>query len=53
MRVRLLTGRITGEGEVSAPGDELDLPDEEARRLLEAGDAEPVARKRVDQRETR
>lgn len=52
MRVRLLTGRAT-ETESWEPGEEIDVPDDEAKRLLENGSAEPVARKPADKRETR
>jgi len=41
MIVRLCTGRagLTGS---NAPGDVIDVPDAEARRLLASGGAEPV-----------
>jgi hypothetical protein len=54
MRIRLLTGRATNDGrEAWSPGDELELPDDEARKLIEQGSAEPVAMKGSDRRETR
>lgn len=43
MKVRLLTSRA-GFGFSQDIGDEIDLPQEEAVRLMKAGQAEPVRR---------
>lgn len=54
MKVRLLEGRYQdGEPFAHTVGDVVDVDADEARRLIEAGSAEPVARKQTDQRETR
>lgn len=53
MKIRLLTGRFSEKDGAQSPGDVITVPDEEARRLFEAGSAEPVARKAPDERETR
>jgi hypothetical protein len=52
MKVRLLEGRATPET-AWFRGDILELPDKEAKALIEAGGAEPVTEKAVDKRETR
>lgn len=43
MRVKLTCGRV-GIGFDQSPGDVIELPDAEARRMIEAGSAEPAAR---------
>jgi hypothetical protein len=54
VKVRLLEGRYQdGEPFANVVGDVIDVDADEARRLIEAGSAEPVARKQSDQRETR
>ncbi len=58
MKIRLLTGRATDEGrEAWSPGDVLtvgqDVDKDEATRMLDSGQAEPVVEKRAGQRETR
>lgn len=42
MRIRLTTAR-TCWGSSQRPGDTIDLPEDEARRLVAAGAAEPAA----------
>lgn len=42
MRVKLTTSRVADRLRVNVPGDIIDVPDEEARRLLRSGAAEPV-----------
>lgn len=41
MKIKLLTSRA-GIGESQNVGDEIDVPDEEAIRMIDAGQAEPV-----------
>lgn len=41
MKIKLLTSRATAEGAQNR-NDEIDVPDAEAKRLIEAGQAEPV-----------
>ena len=41
MEIRLLTSRITAV-ESQSRGDKIDVPDAEAIRMIEAGQAEPV-----------
>lgn len=53
MKVRLTTGRADGEGNSWEPGDEIEVPDDEAKRLLESGSAEPIAKRKRDLAETR
>lgn len=56
MKVKLLVSRAgTRDGETfsESVGDVVDLPSDEAKRLLEAGQAEPVAKKRVQKAEKR
>jgi hypothetical protein len=52
MKVKLLVTRAAA-GETAHPGDVVDLPTDEAKRLLESNQAEPVARKRVEKAEKR
>lgn len=55
MRIRMLTTQLRyGDGEESRDnGQEYDVPEKEAKALLERGDAEPVARKGSDRAEKR
>ena len=43
MRVRLTTWRVCGHGTTQRPGQEIELPDDEAQRLIAAGSAVAVA----------
>lgn len=52
MKVKLTTSRSTDEG-VQHAGEEVDLPAEEAKRLLESDQAVPVTRKRSQRAEKR
>jgi hypothetical protein len=52
IKVRLLTSRAD-ELESWVAGDEITVAADEAKALIDRGDAEPVARKQADQRETR
>ncbi|MCB0865817.1 MAG: hypothetical protein KDB58_08895 [Solirubrobacterales bacterium] len=52
MKVKLSTSRSTPDG-VHDAGEIIDLPAEEAKRLLESGQAEPVAVKRAQRAEKR
>lgn len=48
MKVRLLISRATLKGGQMA-GDEIEVSDAEAKRLIEAGQAEPLRRSRPEQ----
>lgn len=52
MIVRMLTS-IAGVSFSAAPGQELDLPDDEAVRFIEAGIAEAVKQVKVEKAVTR
>ena len=52
MKVKLSTTRSTPDG-VNEVGEIVDLPAEEAKRLLNSGQAEPVASKRSQRAEKR
>jgi len=57
MRIRMLTDQAgadkDGKIEVRENGQEYEVPSAEAKRLLESGQAEPVARKGSDRAEKR
>jgi len=54
VKIRLLEGRYQdGEPFAHMTGDVVDVDADEARRLIEAGSAEPVAVKQAQKRETR
>ena len=46
MRIKMLTS-IAGQNFSLSPGDEADFSDDEAKRLIQAGYAEPVRVKRT------
>ena len=52
MIVRMLTS-VAGVDFSVAPGQEIDFPDETAKRYLEAGMAEPVRQAKVEKATTR
>lgn len=47
MKIRLLTARATATGSENR-GDEIDVADDEAVRMIEAGQAEPVREEAVE-----
>jgi hypothetical protein len=52
MRVRLLVSRAV-IGEPQNMGDEITVPDDEAVRMIEAGQAEPVRAKKAPEKATK
>jgi len=56
MKVKLLVSRAgtrDGESFSESAGEVVEVPNDEAKRLLEAGQAEPVAKKRAQRAEKR
>jgi len=47
MKIRMLVSQV-GPETVREPGEEYDISDEEAKRLIEAGLAEPVRARKVE-----
>lgn len=47
MKVKLLVSRSGSDG-AFAPGDEIDVSDAEAKRMIEAGQCEPVRGKKAE-----
>lgn len=52
MKIKLLSPRSDGAS-LWVIGSEIEVDDAEGKRLCEMGEAEPVAQKAVDKRETR
>lgn len=52
MLIKLLTSRVTAN-EAQNRGDEINVPDDEAVRMIEAGQAEPVRQKKPEKAVTR
>lgn len=45
MKIKLLTSRVLASGQTQQWGDEIELPEDEAKRLIKVGQAQPVEEK--------
>jgi hypothetical protein len=45
VKIKLLTSRVLASGQTQQWGDEIELPEDEAKRLIKVGQAQPVEEK--------